>query len=113
ELDDLHRGDALPRDALLGDAPHRRDVRAVLGVLDVARAGKLVALLALLAPALAIALAGDHRVAATGSADPPGRDDGVDRRHAVFDALRMVLDAAGVKEKARPRRPPELGGAND
>src|SRR5581483_1978037 len=44
-LHDLRRGRALPRDALLRDAPEPRDVRAVLGVLDVARARELVAAL--------------------------------------------------------------------
>ncbi len=46
---------------------------AVLRVLDVARAGELVALAALLARALAVALAGDRGVAAALAADAAGR----------------------------------------
>ena len=59
------------RQLRLGDAPDVGDVPAVLGVLDVAAAGELVALLAVLAAALAVALAGDRRVAAARPADPP------------------------------------------
>ena len=56
--------------------------RAVLRVLDVAAAGKLVALLAVLAAALAVALAGDRRVAAARPADPARGQHDVDRAQA-------------------------------
>ena len=74
--------DAGVRQLLLGDAPDVGDVPAMLGVLDVAAAGELVALLAVLAAALAVALAGDRRVAAARPADPPRRQHDVDRRQA-------------------------------
>ena len=64
------------------DAPDRGDVGAVLGVVDVARAGELVALLAVLAPALAVALAGDRGVAAALAADPARSQHDVDRARA-------------------------------
>src|SRR6185369_15920580 len=59
------------RHRLRVDAPHFRDIGAVFGVLDVALARELVALLAVLAAALAVALAGDRSVAAALPADPP------------------------------------------
>ncbi len=59
-LHDLLRGEALAGDLVDVAAPDRRDVGAVLGVGDVAVAGELVALVALLAAALAVALAGDR-----------------------------------------------------
>ena len=89
------------------DAPDLGDVCAVLRVLDVARARQLVALLALLPPALAVALAGDHRVAAAFPADAAGGDHQVDGRHAVLDALGVMLDAAGVEQEAGLRRAPQ------
>ena len=58
------------RDVLLAHAPHRGDVRAGGGVVDAAVAGKLVRLLAVLAPALAVALSGQAPVAAEGAARP-------------------------------------------
>src|SRR5262245_54582351 len=82
-------------------------------VLDVTRAGELIGILPLLPPALAIALARDHRIPRTLLADAPRRHAEVDRRDAIVDALRMVLDAPRVKEEARARRPPHLGGPND
>src|SRR5262245_15832742 len=86
---------------------------AVLRVFDVAPARKLVAFLALLAPALPVALPGDHRIARPFPADPAGGDHELDRGHAVFHALRMVLNPARMQQKARARRPPELGGFDD
>ena len=75
--------------------------------------GQLIALLALLARALAVALAGDHGVAAAFAPDAAGGHHQVDGGHAVLDALRVVLDAAGVEQEARVGRPPHLGGAHD
>ena len=93
--------------------PRRRRRGAVLGVLDVARARELVALLAVLAAALAVALAGDRRVAA---ARRPIRPDAstmlIAPRH-VLHAVAVVLDAAGVHEEARLRRAPPLGRLPD
>ena len=59
-LHDLLGGEAAPRDVGRIAAPYGRDVLPVLGVLDVACAGKLLGLLAVLAATLAVALAGDH-----------------------------------------------------
>ena len=107
-LQDLHRRDALAGQLLLLHAPHAGDVLPVLGVLDVAGAGELIALLPLLSPALTVALAGDHRVSTPLAPDPAAGQDEVDRGHAVLDALRVVLDPAGVEQDARLRGPPEL-----
>ena len=90
----------LPGISDFGDAPDLGDVRAVLGVLDVAVAGQLVALVAVLAPALPVALPGDGAVAAARLADPPGGEHEVDARQHVLDALRVVLDAARVQQQA-------------
>ena len=61
-LDDLLGRDALARDLVDSSQPHTDgDVGAVLGVGDVAVAGELVALVAVLAAALAVALPGDRR----------------------------------------------------
>ena len=81
---------------------------AVLRVVDVAAAGQLVALLAVLAAALAVGLAGDGGVAAALAADSARRQHHVDGAKAVLDAVAVVLDAAGVQEEARRRRAPQL-----
>ena len=59
--------------------------------------GKLIALLAVLAAALAVALAGDHHAAGALAAEVAGGEEQVDHREAVLDALRVVLDAARVE----------------
>ena len=70
--------DALARHLVDVDAPHSGHVGAVFGVLDIAGAGQEVAFLAVLAPALAVALAGDRGVAATRPADAPGGQHDID-----------------------------------
>ena len=60
---------------------------AMRRVLEVARARQLIAFLSLLARALAVALAGDHRVAAAFAPDAAGGHHQVDGGHAVLDAL--------------------------
>ena len=50
----------------------------MLGILDVAIARKLIALVAVLAPALAVALSGDGGVAAIRLADAPGGEHEID-----------------------------------
>src|SRR5207302_4625522 len=85
-----------------------RHLGAVLRVADVAGAGELVALLAVLPAALAVALPGDGRIAAIGPADASGGEDDVDGAQAVLHAVRVVLDAAGVQQEARPGRAPQL-----
>src|SRR5690606_38886623 len=92
------------------DAPNLCDVRAVSRIGDVARAGQLIALLAVLAPALTVALAGDRRVAAIRPADASRRKHDMDRPEDVLDAVAVVLDAAGVEEETRLRGAPQCGG---
>src|SRR6266851_5226266 len=55
-IQQLVSGTAGARQRLLRDAPHLRDVGAMIGIIDAAIAGKLVSLLPVLAPALSIAL---------------------------------------------------------
>ena len=71
--------------------------------------GKLIALLAVLAAALAVGLADDGAVAALRLADAAGREHEVDRAERVLHAVRVVLDAARVKEEAGLRRAPPFG----
>jgi hypothetical protein len=66
-------------------------------IADGSLAGKLITLLSVLASALAIALTGDHRAARSFTSDIAGGQTKVDERKAILDALRLVLDAAGVK----------------
>ena len=101
------------RDGGFLDAPHAGDVFPVRRVLEVARARQLIAFLSLLARALAVALAGDHRVAAAFAPDAARGHHQVDGGHAVLDALRVVLDAAGVQQEAGLGRPPHFGRAHD
>ena len=88
-------------------------MRSVFGILDVACTGQLIALLALLAPTLTIALPGHHGVAAPLASDSTGGEHELNGRHAVLDALRVVLDPASVQEKAGARRTPHLGRTDD
>ena len=105
--------DAGAGDVLLVDAPDAGDVLAVLGVGDVAPAGKLIALLPVLAAALAVGLADDRAVAALGLADAAGREHEVDRAERVLHAVGVVLDAARVEEEAGLGRAPPLGRLAD
>src|SRR5690606_38856917 len=68
-------------------APHARHVGAVLGVGEVAPAGKLVALLPVLASALPVGLARDGAVAAVLPPDAPGGEHDVDGAHHVLYAV--------------------------
>src|SRR5262249_7212834 len=103
QLVDIH---ARPRQFIGGNAPNSGDVGAVLVILDVAAAGQLVALLAMLAPALAVALSRDGRVAAAFAADPARRQYEVDGAQDVLHAVAVVLDAAGVHQETGLRRTP-------
>src|SRR5262249_33081502 len=95
------------------DAPDLGHVGSMLGVREVPHAGKLVALLAVLAPTLAVRLAGDRPVAATLAADPPRGEHDVDPAQAVLHAVAVVLYAPGVEQEARLRGAPPLGGLLD
>ena len=92
------------------DAPDTGDVGAVFGVFDVAHTGKLVALLAVFAAALAVGLSGDGAVAAALAADAPGGQYHVDRPEHVLHALAVMLDAASVHQKTGFGGAPPLGG---
>ena len=81
----------------------------MLGIGDVAVAGQLVALVAVLPAALSVALAGDRRDAASRLAELAGGETEVDRREHVVDALRVVLDAPSVEQHAGRGRAPPLG----
>ena len=92
-------------------APYAGDVGAMLGIGEIAAAGKLVALLAVLAPALAVGLAGDGGVAALGKADPPGGQHNIDRAHHVLHVDGVVFEATSVQQKVN--RPGFTGGSNE
>ena len=76
--------------------------RAAGSVSD-ALAGQLVALLSVLAPALAVALAGDHGGTRAFAADIAGSQRDVDHRQAVLHAFRLVLQPAGVHQRSPAR----------
>ena len=86
------------------DAPHAGDVRASGRVGDLAVAGQLVALLAVLATALAVALPGERAVSRAGDPDEPQDEREVDRRGRGVGAVDVLLDAAtGEDERAATR----------
>ncbi len=112
-LDDLLGGDPLARDLVLGAPPHRRDVGAVLRVGDVPIARELIALVAVLPPALAVALPGDRRHAAAGLAVLAGGEAEVDGGEHVLRALALLFDPAGVQQHAGGRGAPPLRRLGD
>ena len=67
------------------------------GIRDRARAGELIRLLAVLASALTVPLPCDHHAARSLAPEVAGREVKVEHGQAVFDPLRVVLDAAGMK----------------
>ena len=79
------------------DAPHLGHMGAMLRVGQIAAAGKLVALLAMFAPALAIGLAGNRGIAAAFAANPAGGEHDVDRAQHILDAMAVMLDATRVQ----------------
>ena len=112
----LHKficGEPFSRQFFFVDAPDLADVTPVLGIFDVTVAGKLIALMTMLAPALAVALAGDRGVAAIRLANAAGREHEIDAGNHVLDSLGMVLDAARVQQEAGLRPAPPLGGTHD
>jgi hypothetical protein len=81
----------------------------VFRVGDVAVAGELVAFVAVLPPALPIALAGDRGDPAAGFAELAGGQPEVDRGQHVVDAFGVLLDAPGVQQHPGGHRAPPLG----
>src|SRR5579859_2263925 len=110
---DLVRVYARPRQIIWADAPDLGDIGAVLGFGDVARAGELITLLTLLTPALAVALAGDGGIAAVLAAQAARGQHQVDGAEHILHAVTVMLDAAGVHEKAGLGRPPPFRGLAD
>ena len=99
QVDHLRGRGALKGQLRLGDAPHAGDVLAVFGHVDVSVAWQLVCLLADFAPALAVALAGQHRRAAAGLAHLAAGQRQVDAGVAGVHAVRAVLDAARMHDE--------------
>ncbi len=85
----------------------------MFGVAQVAAAGKLVALLAVFAPTLAVALAGDGGVTAVGPADAPRGQHHVDRPQHILHPFAVMLNAAGVHEEAGAGCAPHFGRLPD
>ena len=83
------------------------------GIADVAPARKLIALLTVFAPALAVGLSHDGAVAALRFADAAGGEHQVDRAQDVLHAIGVMLDATRVEQKARARGAPPLGRLRD
>src|SRR5690606_26391888 len=108
--DDLVGVHARLRQLLGRHPPDLGDVRPILGVDQVAAARQLVALLAVLAATLAVALAGDRRVATVWASDASRGQHDVDRAEHVRHAVRVVFEAAGVHQKAGLGGAPPLGG---
>ena len=80
------------------DAPHAGDVRAGGGVVDPPVARQLVGLLPVLAPALAVALAGEAAVARAPPADHAEREGEVDPGQHGVGAGGVLLGAAGGQD---------------
>ena len=102
-------GMPLPGISVSSTLPHPGDCGPVLGVGDVAVAGELVALVAVLPTALAVALPGDRRHAAARLAELARGQPEVDGGEHVVDALGLLLDAAGVQHHPGGRGAPQLG----
>ena len=75
---------------------------AMLRVGQIAPAGKLVTLLAMLASALTIGLAGNRGISAAFAANAAGGEHDVDRAEHVLDAVALMFDAARVQKKTAP-----------
>jgi hypothetical protein len=105
--------DARGRKVVLRNAPKAGDVGPVLRIVDLAAARQLVALLAMLAPALAIALPRDSGIAAELPADTTGSEDEVDGSEDVLNAVGVMFQPAGVHEEAGLGLAPPLGRLPD
>ena len=100
-VEHLERGEARLRQLVRVDPPDRRHVRAVGGVGQLAVPGQLVGLLAVLAAALPVALAGDRPVPARG---PPRQTEGqreVDERLGGVGPPAVLLGASGREDHRR------------
>src|SRR5262249_20219 len=102
------RGEALAGQFALGDSPELGDEPAMFRLGDVAAAGKLVASLAMFAPALAVALAGQGTVTAARSPNAARRQPQVNVAQDILDALRVMLDTTRVEQHRGLSRPPNF-----
>src|SRR5262249_3543013 len=96
------------------DPPHPRDLLPVRFHLDQAVTRELVGLLAVLAPALPVALPRQATISGTGLAQLPESQGQVDERQDGIDALTLLLRAATGEDHRPalgqpPRRRAELG----
>ena len=104
-LEQLDGGQPGPGQIVRVDAPDPGHVGAGGGVGDLAVAGQLVGLLAVLAAALAVALAGERAVAAARRARAgPSSEREVDRGGGGVGAVDVLLDAAAGEDVAPPSR---------
>src|SRR6185369_15485258 len=94
-------------------APDFRDISAMLWIAHVARAGKLIALLAVLASTLPVALSGDGRVAAALASNASRSQHDVDRPKHILHSVTVMFDTTCVKQEARFGLSPPLGGLPD
>lgn len=92
------------------DAPHLGDVGAGRRVVDLAVAGELVGLLAVFAPALAVALAGEAAVPGVRAAGQAEGEGEVDVRAYRVDALGVLLGAPGGQDDRRTGGAERAGG---
>src|SRR5262249_39989271 len=98
--------DTRGRHFLFGDSPNVCDVGAVFGIGNVASPRKLIAFLSVFAASLAISLPRDGGVSASGSADPARGEHDVDGAQNVLNAVRVMLNSAGVHQKTSFCSPP-------
>ena len=110
---DLHRRIAGLWNFVRRDAPDPCRVGAGLGIVDGALTGKLIALLAVLAPPLSVTLTRDHGATRPFTADISGSQAEIDQRQTVFDTFGLVLDAASMKNDGSLRFGKKVGGALD
>ena len=113
QVHDLLRRDARPGNLVRPNTPHLGDMLARRRIVDRSLAGQLVALLAVLAAALPVALAGDHRGAAAFPPDVSGGQRDVDHGQTVLHALGMMFQSARVHRDGLVRLGKPVGGFLD
>ncbi len=109
----LGGGQAGARQVVGIDAPDRRDLGAMPGIVDLAIAGKLVGLLAVLAAALPVALPGQAAIAAARLAGLAQRQRQIDEGEHIVDAMALLLGAAPGEHHGGGRLPQDVGGLFD
>ncbi len=110
-VEHLVRGAAGPGQLVGVDAPHGGDMCAGGRVVQPPVPGELVGLLAVLAAALPVALAGDRAVAGARPPDQPERERQVQVRLRGVGAVAVLFGAAGGEDHRRPcpAQPPDCG----